>query len=210
MAVGLLLAVASLPILLHFVAQRGGHGQRGRRQPVRHDDDPAVPVVSTLYHALPAGLRQALVQPARPCGDLPVHRRQLHALSAGRAARAPGAGRCSASSGARPRWAWWPSSSTGCAARCGPPGCTWRWAGWQLIAAVPLFERLPAAVADLAGRPAGWPTRWARWSSTSTGSCATATSSGTCSCWRARPATSSRCCCRRPEPAPGALSTMQR
>ena len=126
---GLLLAIASLPILVWSAARQSAAAVVGASL--------FAGTMILLYWRVDAVPRaaarpcQGLVQPARPRGHLPVHRRQLHALPVRRAARALGLDAVRRHLVRRRRWASPPSCSTGCGIRCGRPASTWRWAGWR-------------------------------------------------------------------------------
>jgi hypothetical protein len=89
---GCLLAAASLPVLLAggWLPARPGSvlGAGG----VCIDDDAVLPGLHRLPRAA-AGARQALAVPRRPCGDLSLHRRQLHAVCAAQPRHRRGTGR---------------------------------------------------------------------------------------------------------------------
>ena len=85
-------------------------------------------LVSTLYPRPPAGRAKHWFNRLDHAAIYGLHRRQLHALAARRAARAVGWSLL-ACCGAPRRSAWRPNCSTGCAIRCGRPVSTSRWAG---------------------------------------------------------------------------------
>ncbi len=127
--VGLVLAIASLPILVYSALQKG---QAANVVGACLFAGTAIVLylISTLYHALPMGRAKAWFNR--------LDHAPIYLFIAGSympflfgVLRGPWGWTLFGAICAAAVWVWEPSCSTGCCIRCGRRGFMWRWAGWR-------------------------------------------------------------------------------